>query len=152
MSQAIFALDRKDWEAVDIAYQRLIQLRPKQAGQLRLQFATVMISEGKYDKAIQILKAAAGDPSDVDPAFKILQTDYVRNGYYERVRYELEHNVKVDVNGMSVTRRQLGADANTDPRFLECMRLLGALYEKFGHTDKATLFFARARQAESARR
>ncbi len=150
-TQAIYALDRNDWEAVDIAYQRLIQLRPKQAGQLRLQFATVMISVGKYDKAIQILKAAAADPSDVDPAFKILQTDYVRNGYYERVRYELEHNVKVDVSGMSVTRRQLGADSNTDPKFLECMRLMGALYEKFGHTEKAGLYFARVKQAELTR-
>lgn len=152
MSQAIFALEKADWEAVDIAYQRLLQLEPKQAGQLRLQYATVMISQGKYDRAIQILKAAASSDSDIDPPFKILQPSYVRNGYYERVRYELEHNVKVDVSGMSVTRRQLGADANTDSKFIECLRLLGGLYDKFGHKEMATLFFARVRQAESASR
>ncbi len=152
MSQAIFSLETGDWDSVDIAYQRLVQLRPAQAGQLRLQYATVLMSKERYDRAIQWLKAAAASDSDIDPPFKILQPDYVRNGYYERVRYELEHNVKVDVSGMSVTRRQLGENANTDPKYLECLRLIGGLYDRFGHKEKAGVFFARVKQAESAPR
>lgn len=152
-TQAILALETGDWEGVDIAYQRMLQLKPEYEGQIRLQYATVMMNRGQYDKALRWLKAAQQSASDIDPPFKILAPDYVRNGYYERVRYELEHNVKVDVDGMSVTRRQLGTnEANTNPKYLECLRLIGGLYDRFGHREKAAQFFARVRQSEAARR
>lgn len=145
-AQAIIAIKDGDLSTAVIEFERVAQLWPERAGQTYFQLAFIFLAEGNYAKAESYLRRALDSQTPIEPANKILLPRYVRNAFYEKARYEIEHGVKVAVesSSLSAASRISKRQETRDPRYIRLLRLIGGIYEENGRTRLANLYYQRA--------
>lgn len=153
-SQAIMALKDGDIDSAVIAFERIAQLSPPDAGQAFFELGMIFLSQRNYNRAYRYLKKAIDAGTPIEPPHKILKPNFVRNAFYEKARYEIENNVTVSVDSTSLSRegRMSARKEDDDPKYVKLLRMLGTIYERNGRSEMALKYVQRAKAlAEKAK-
>ncbi|MEW6776116.1 MAG: tetratricopeptide repeat protein [Bdellovibrionota bacterium] len=145
---AILALKDKDYSKAQAAFERIAELEPPKAGQSYFQMGVIYLSAGQYDLANKYLKKAWESGTPIEPPFQVLLPGYVRNAFYEKAKYEIEHGVKVavDSDSLSVSDRMSRREDERDPKYARLIAAVGKIYERNKRPKLAKLYLDRARQ------
>ena len=147
-AQAILAVKDSDLATASIEYERVAQLLPSQAAQAHFQMGFIYLSAGQYDAAGKSFRRALDAGGIVEPRHQVLLPGYVRNVFFEKAKYEIEHNVRVAIDSQSLSReaRITKREEKPNPILGRLLEAVAALYERSGQPKLSALYSIRAKQ------